>query len=217
MTVSISNNQNERLSASFLDMQRFEQEQEVRRREEKKDKDPAQPADPLLLAYMMIYSSVIVSSNSAAIDSKALQVNANIQDNLIRQEQAFGFSVINTFEIDKDCLAEFKNVAPSAYAMLEMFFLKNSQIPQSKKDQLYSAIEKDPKVLQLVLDEKQMKNNSIESIRGTFEDKLNVAKQTAQVMETNTNTVINETGTDIQKGSSIMQMLLSITNQIGAI
>ncbi len=60
-------------------------------------------------------------------------------------------------------------------------------------------------------------NQEIAALRNDLGDKLTVLKQDAQVSETNVNTVMNENQQCVSQGSSLMNMLVSLTQQISQI
>ena len=63
----------------------------------------------------------------------------------------------------------------------------------------------------------QTANQEISAIRGVLADQITVLRQNAQMNETNLNSVVNESQQSVQQGGSLMQMLVSLTNQVSRI
>lgn len=72
-------------------------------------------------------------------------------------------------------------------------------------------------VKETVVEKLQIDNQEISAIRGVLADQITVLRQNAQMSETNLNSVVNETQQSVQQGGSLMQMLVSLTNQISRI
>ena len=72
-------------------------------------------------------------------------------------------------------------------------------------------------VLQTDIEKLQTHNQEISAIRGVIADQITVLRQNAQMNETNLNSVVNESQQSVQQGGSLMQMLVSLTNQISRI
>ncbi|MEZ5314867.1 MAG: DUF720 domain-containing protein [Chlamydiales bacterium] len=64
------------------------------------------------------------------------------------------------------------------------------------------------------LQEINTRNQKISAIRSNFENKLTVLKQNAQVSETKVNTVINESQQTISQCGNLMNMLVSLSQQV---
>lgn len=152
-------------------------------------KNPNNQESALLFAYMEILQSVNLNHETASIQAKELQNNAQAQENIIAQEGNFAFltlpqSQLFTTKVELSSTGAAQNV----------------QIPKT--------------VSASVLQNFQEKNQVVSSVRTVFEDQLTVMRQNAQISETNLNTVMNEDQQSVQEGSSLMQMLVSLTNQI---
>lgn len=149
---------------------------ELQQADDKKKKEQG-PVDPLIVAYMQIFKSVQVNHETAGIQAKEIQANANAQNNLINEEAMINFSTVSQSEIDA--------------------------LKKSKRNTFLQAI--------------STQNQEISALRNDIEDKLTVMKQDAQVSETNVNTVMNENQQSISQGSSLLNMLGSLTQQISQI
>lgn len=64
------------------------------------------------------------------------------------------------------------------------------------------------------LNNMEAQNQEVSALRGVLGDQLNMLRQNAQVSETNLNTTVSDSQQTIQQGASLMQMLVSLTNQI---
>lgn len=69
-------------------------------------------------------------------------------------------------------------------------------------------------VSQTDIDKLQTANQEVSAIRGVIADQITVLRQNAQMNETNLNSVVNESQQSVQQGGSLMQMLVSLTNQV---
>lgn len=69
-------------------------------------------------------------------------------------------------------------------------------------------------VSQTDIEKLQTSNQEISAIRGVIADQITVLRQNAQMNETNLNSVVNESEQSVQQGGSLMQMLVSLTNQV---
>ncbi len=72
-------------------------------------------------------------------------------------------------------------------------------------------------VSQTDIEKLQSTNQEVSAIRGVIADKITVLRQNAQMNETNLNSVVNESQQSVQQGGSLMQMLVSLTNQVSRI
>lgn len=162
--------------------------------------------DPLELAYIYIFESVQLGHDTAQIQAKGLEVNAAAQNKMIAQEAALKF---NTFQHSQLYHKKWGDV------MWSKVNWKNwdgnwNDLPRTYKWERNN-------VKQSVLDSLQFKNQEISAVRGVLEDKLNVLKQNSSIGMTQLNTVSNESQQSLSEGSSLMQMLASLTNQISRI
>lgn len=81
-----------------------------------------------------------------------------------------------------------------------------------------SAIEKMPQEERnAYLQEINTKNQEISALRSNLGNKMTVLKQDAQVSETNISTGLNENQQTMSQGSSLMNMLVSLTQQVARI
>jgi len=148
--------------------------------------------DPLELAYLYIFESVKIGTETAQIQAKSLQYNAVQQNRLIDLEAQQNFVVLHHSDLFTQRIVVGPN-APTA--------------PQWKSK----------KVAATKLNNLNWQNMEISAIRGVLEDQINGLRQGAQIEETQDNTVINDAQQSIQQGGSLMQMLISLTNQISRI
>lgn len=155
-------------------------------------KGQSQSIDPLLLAYMCVFHAVQISNQTADIQAKVIQNNVNAQNQLIDLESKFNFFTLSKDDMFNKIQVVGTNIAP---------YIKYTP----------------KKVAQTELENLTTKNQGVSAIRNTFEDKIRVLGQEVQMDETKVNTDVNNTQQSMQQGSGIMQMMLSLTNQISRI
>lgn len=150
--------------------------------------------DPLELAYLMIYQAVEINHDTTKTQAKALAENAKEQNLMINKEAEMNFVTLTWNQLHRRAKIN--------------YFIFND--PNN-----YKWVDKNPS--QGVLDGMTSKNQEISAIRGVMEDKINVAKQNASVQETNLNSTSDASQQAVSQGSSIMNMLMSLTSQIARI
>lgn len=187
------------------------------------NKWPFQKGKPnaLLLAYLIMYLTLRTSHDTDRIDAKKIEYNDHIQRLKIRQEAQEKFETISRDQVDKEemIIGGFpfvKSVAkyPQLYHKLKELIAEGKIKPGFVK---FVWIQKTAKALNNILTKLQNKNQIVAAERNIMEDQLNVTRQGAQVAETNLNSAVNQTEQTLHQGSSLMQMLMSLTNQISRI
>ena len=150
--------------------------------------------DALLLAFLYIYEAVQIHRDTAAIQAKEIKANVVDQNNLIKEEALLHFDTLLTNE---------------------MLFKWGKRKHRKKGQSKFTWLPKtdDNKILENF----NAFNQKIAAQRNIFGDKLTVLKQNVQVEETQINTDVNEDQESISKGSSLLRMLVSLTNQISRI
>lgn len=156
-------------------------------------KEQSQSIDPLLLAYMCVFRAVQISNQTADIQAKVIQNNVNAQNQLIDLEAKFNFFTLSKSQM-------YNRISVIGTGSFKAY------VKYTPK-----------KVGQTELEGLTTKNQSVSAIRNTFEDKIRVLGQEVQMDETKVNTDVNNTQQSMQQGSGIMQMMLSLTNQISRI
>lgn len=148
--------------------------------------------DPLLLAYMEIFQSVQLGHDTAQIQAKGIAANAQQQEKMINLEAGIQFVTLRWSQM-----------------FSKVYWLSSGGGGGVK------FVTK--KISQSVLQQMQSSNQEISAVRGVIENQLTVTRQNAQVCETNLNSVVNEDQQSVQQGGSLMQMLVSLTNQVSRI
>ncbi|NGX61928.1 MAG: hypothetical protein K940chlam9_01419 [Chlamydiae bacterium] len=156
---------------------------------------------PIELAYLMIYESVISSHDTAQIQAKELENNAQNQNLLINEEEQFNFFSLPSDRVKWKYHKSVNAALPDGGNIRHSGFWTKKVIKVGTK----------------TIAKYQVKNQEISAIRDNFSNKLIVDRQDAQINETNMNSTINTSEQSISEGSGIMQMLNSLTNQIAKV
>lgn len=173
--------------------------------------------DPLLLAYMYIFESVQTGRETAQIQAKSLENNVEVQNKLINEEATKNFYALRQSQIynkvtktrvkhqtwDPGCpgthwIPPHWNVWYTTHAIQTRWVGKKDVAPS-------------------VLANFEEKNQEVSATRGIIESQITVLRQDAQIKETGLNSSVDEDQQAIQQGASLMQMLVSLTNQISRI
>ncbi|MCH9627032.1 MAG: hypothetical protein S4CHLAM2_06660 [Chlamydiales bacterium] len=149
--------------------------------------------DPLILAYSMIFHAVQINHETASIKSKEVQANAVAQNRLIDREGAFNFYTLTKHQL----------FAPDVHINIWNGGHYVTYAPKT--------------VAQTDLTQLNTKNQEIAALRNQLGDKLTVLQQGSQIKETEVNTVMSEDQQAVSQGSSLMNMLVSLSNQISQI
>lgn len=158
-----------------------------------KTQDPKpQQIDALVYAAMLIFDSVQTDHETARIQAKGLEVNAEAQNRLINREAQLNFETLRWTE------------------MFSNKMILNADGPNFT----HLTIKK---VAQTVLSDLSTKNQEISAVRGIMEDQITLMRQEAQVKQAGLNSVLNEDQQAVQQRTSLMQMLTQLTNQISRI
>lgn len=150
--------------------------------------------DPLILAYSMIFHAVQINHETASIKSKEVQANAVAQNKLIDREGVFNFYTLSKHQL----------------------FAKDVHM-NIWNGKHYVTYAMRTKVAQTDLTQLNTKNQEIAALRNQLGDKLTVLQQGSQIKETEVNTVMSENQQSVSQGSSLMNMLVSLSNQISQI
>lgn len=174
----------------------------------KEEKQNGENIDPLFLAYMMIFEAVKICHDTASIQAKTTQSLALAQNNLINME-----GQLNFYQIHNSQLYNKKVVNQYTYGVMP-----GPWGPVRYKKVVGHVNKYTPaKVGQTVLENVNTKNQRIEALRDQISNKLTVLQQDSSMTETNVNSIMNEDQQDISQGASLMQMLVSLSNQISQI
>lgn len=170
-----------------------------------KGENPYPGIDPVELAFLMICDSVALNHATAQIQTKALQVNAQIQEQMIDQEGQLNFVMFKHSQLfHKKKWIEWSKFTHSWYQN------NNGHMP-------YGYKWTPQQVHQSALFQMEAQNQETSAQRGLLENKINVAKQNAQILETQENSTVDESEQSVSQGAGLLQMLVSLTNQICAI
>lgn len=184
---------------------------------EKDQRPNSDSIDPLLLAYMYIFESVQTGRETAQIQAKSLENNVEAQNKMIREEATKNFYVLRNSQLYNKVTktrVQHKTWDPGCpgthWIPPHWNYWYTTHAIQTrwvgKKDV-------DPDVLAKL----EENNQQISATRGIIESQITVLRQDAQIKETNLNSSIDEDQQAIQEGASLMQMLVSLTNQISKI
>jgi len=184
------------LNNEALDDNLSVQKEAVVQKADKRKQNNLSGADALLLAYYYILKSVQIDHETASIQAKEVQANAIAQNNLINEEAELKFNTFKKTDLFNKTL------------LMEWW-------ANGKHGKVYTYKKKSN--FKFILHEKSEQNEKISAERSVMEDKIGELKQSAQVKETNVNTVMNEDEQSVSQGSALMNMLVSLTNQISQI
>lgn len=174
----------------------------------KEEKKNGGNIDPLFLAYMMIFEAVKICHDTASIQAKTTQSLALAQNNLINMDGQLNFYQLHQSQLyNKKVVNQYKyGVMPGPWG------------PVRYKKVVGHVNKYTPaKVGQTALENVNTKNQRIEALRDQISNKLTVLQQDSSMTETNVNSIMNEDQQDISQGASLMQMLVSLSNQISQI
>ncbi len=157
--------------------------------------------DPLILAYMAIFEAVQINNQSAQVTAKQLQANAYAQSKKIAEENAMNFVLFRWSQLFSRRLTLWLKQKPNGGPT---YVIKNYRIVSKKMGNQ-------------TLDNFQSQNQEVSAIRAVMEDQISLLRQSGQIYMTNENTTIDEGQQAIQEGSSLAQMLASLTNQIARV
>ncbi len=168
--------------------------------------------DPLLIAYLCIYKSVLINRDTAQIDAKQLQANADEQDKLIKSESQVKFKTISNSLLFTR--VEVKNVhsdwgfhKPRVTISFKTK-LRTHQMVNGKKVTFYAAD---------MLQKYQINNVKVSGIQSYFQQQVNEYAQTGQIDATGLSTLLNTGVQTIQQASYLMNVLAQLTQQISRV
>jgi len=192
-------------------------------------KEHKQRMDALLLAYMMIFESVLTKHRTAQIQAKQVENQVQSEDVLIREENQQNFLQLTWSQLFKRLHLDKRN-AWSIWMDLvnsknSLYFLPSAQKEEVMKD-CFRIMNHHGKTFKLTVNKKvgttllaaiNISNLEISAVRNNLEDQLTVLRQIIQIGDTDLNSTINEDQQSVQEGASLMQMLVSLSNQISKI
>jgi hypothetical protein len=151
--------------------------------------------DPLLFAYMEIYRAMQITHQTAQVNAKVLAANAASQEDLIQEEAKLHFATLGWHSGDTCPLS---NISIPGV---------QNNLPQK------TPVKIDPEKLS----ELELHNQEISALRSGLGNKITMRRQEAEMVETKLNTDVNECQEYMQQGIGLMQMLVSLTNQISRV
>jgi hypothetical protein len=176
--------------------------------EEKKGGQEIQ-IDALLLAYQSIYEAVQLTHQAAQTEAKGMTTNASAQNRLIDWETGLHFQNLSHDQLfavetirDKHQIHEI-NPDGSGGPWHIFYTTRHVEVPKE--------------VAQKDLEDLDITNQQISAVRNVLEDNLTLLRQGAQVSETQLNSTIDENQQDNQQGSSLLQMLIQLTERISRV
>lgn len=170
----------------------------------KKKEDPNSLAS-LTLVYKWYLESMQVTQETVRIQAKQLQVNAADVNSMVDREAQISFVEIHTKVFE-----HFTDWHHGGYYWNGYTFVRDTWVTQRN-------VWVTQKFSQAQLEEISNANQRAEVLRNNLGDKLNVKKQDAQVLETNINTSVDAIQQSATQGASLMNMLVSLSNQISQI
>lgn len=176
--------------------------------EEKKGRQEIQ-IDALLLAYQSIYEAVQLTHQAAQTEAKGMTTNASAQNRLIDWEAGLHFQNLSHDQLfavetirDKHQINEI-NPDGSGGPLYIFYTTRHVEVPKE--------------VAQKDLEDLEITNQQISAVRNILEDNLTLLRQGAQVSETQLNSTIDENQQGNQQGSSLLQMLIQLTERISRV
>lgn len=173
-----------------------------------------QQLDATIIAYMMILEAVKIQRDSAELQSSYLEANAQAQQQLIDEQSQLQYKDVERSALYHTVYDEYDSKYYSSISGGSSHASAESMSKMGTSAKILGSHEELKDDADITLRTLELENQLVAQKISFIDDKFSLARQRAQLSETDLNTDINKNQQAVQEGSSLLQMLTSLTQLI---